>query len=34
MKKLNIPTMMDDAISKMLEGLIDFNECYQIVSTI
>ena len=34
MHKMQIPTMADDAVYKMTEGLIDFHECYQTVSAI
>ncbi|WDE97109.1 GspE/PulE family protein [Lentisphaera profundi] len=34
MQRQDIPSLVDDAISKMQEGLIDFQECYKIVSTI
>ncbi|MDD7985884.1 GspE/PulE family protein [Lentisphaera marina] len=34
MQHQGIPTLIDDAITKMQHGLIDFKECYKIVSTI
>ena len=34
MRKMNIPSMADDAIAKMKDGLIDFEECYTTVSSL
>lgn len=34
MRRMKIPSMFDDAVSKMTNGLIDFQECYSTVSSI
>lgn len=34
MQKQGIPSLVDDAINKFKNGIIDFQECYKIVSTI